>query len=114
MNQSLGRVCKLAAEPPSRHITTSFERDGTLFPDMLNSVFLPLQYSLPGAVEFLVIGLIALLLIIIPTVWVYRDAKRRGMNAPLWAIIVAILLLFGLFPGLIGLAVYFWQRDEIA
>lgn len=80
---------------------------------MLNSVFLPLQYSFPGAVEFLVIGLIALLLIVLPTVWVYRDAKRRGMNAPLWAIAIAILLLFGLLPGLLGLAVYVWQRDEI-
>lgn len=79
---------------------------------MLKGVLLPLQYSLPGNVEFLVIGLIALLIVIIPTVWVYRDAKRQEMNAPLWAIIIAILLLFGFLPGLVGLAVYFRQRDE--
>lgn len=106
-------ACKLAAEPSSRHIAGSLKRTGRYPHDVLNSVSLPLQYSYPGAVEFLVISLIALLLVILPTVWVYRDAKRRGMNAPLWAIIIAILLLFGLFPGLLGLAAYFWQRGEI-
>ena len=49
------------------------------------------------------IGLIAFA--IFSVVYVYRDAKRRGMNANLWLLIV-------LLTGLIGLIVYLIVRRD--
>ena len=42
--------------------------------------------------------------------YVYQDAKRRGMNAPLWTILILIF-----FPtwGLIGLVIYFLMREPL-
>lgn len=79
----------------------------------MTTVFVPLQYSLPGAVEVLIVLLVLLITVLIPTIWVYRDARKRGMNAALWAIIVGGLLLIGLVPGFIAFAVYLWKRDDI-
>lgn len=39
--------------------------------------------------------------------YVYRDAKRRGMNAPLWTL-VAIFV-----PYLIGVIIYFLMREPL-
>ena len=47
--------------------------------------------------------------IIIPFIigfYVYQDAKRRGMNAILWALVAAVA------PALIGLIVYLLVRGE--
>ena len=49
------------------------------------------------------IGLIAFA--IFSVVYVYRDARRRGMNANLWLLIV-------LLTGLIGLIVYLIVRRD--
>jgi D-alanyl-lipoteichoic acid acyltransferase DltB (MBOAT superfamily) len=58
---------------------------------------------------------IAFLILLIPVVWfivaillciwVYRDAKSRGMNGALWLIIVLI-------AGIIGLIIYIVVREE--
>lgn len=86
-------------------------REG-LFVRMIASSFMPLQYSLPGGVEILIILIVLLLLAIAPAIWVYRDAKKRGMNAALWAAIVGGSLLIGLVPGVVALVVYLWKRDD--
>lgn len=72
----------------------------------------PLQYSLPANIELLVTFLVFLGIILIPTVWVYRDAKQRGMNALLWAAVVGILFLLGLLPGVLAFVVYLWKRTN--
>lgn len=48
----------------------------------------------------------AVLLLVAVGVYVYRDANRRGMNAPLWAL-VAVLA-----PSLVGLLVYLLVRGN--
>jgi cytochrome bd-type quinol oxidase subunit 2 len=53
-----------------------------------------------------VIGLVALVVWILIVVWVYRDAKARGMdNAVLWLVIVLI-------TGLLGLIIYLVIRPK--
>lgn len=54
---------------------------------------------------------IALLLLLVPLligVYVYRDARRREMNALLWALIAVLA------PGLIGFLVYLLVRGNVA
>ncbi|MBS7248444.1 MAG: PLDc N-terminal domain-containing protein [Candidatus Jordarchaeales archaeon] len=64
----------------------------------------PLQFEFLafGIWLAVVIGLIILDIVI--AVWVYRDAKRRGMEAALWLLIV-------LLTGLIGLIIYLIVRE---
>ena len=53
--------------------------------------------------------LMALLAIAIPIamgVFIYRDAKKRGMNAPLWTLVGVLA------PGFIGLIIYLIVRGE--
>lgn len=50
-------------------------------------------------------ALAALLVWIAITVWVYRDAEKRGMSGALWALVV-------FFVHLIGLLVYFLVRSD--
>lgn len=80
----------------------------------MDVVLAPLQAGVPGAIELLIILLVLAVLVLIPTVWVYRDAKKRGMNAPLWAVVVGGLFLIGLVPGLLALVVYLWKRNDTA
>lgn len=75
----------------------------------------------PGA-EFgqpwqsLIMGLIVLAIavpvasILFLTAYVYRDARRRGMNAPLWTFLVIVL-----FPAylLTGFVIYFLVREPL-
>jgi RNA polymerase subunit RPABC4/transcription elongation factor Spt4 len=49
--------------------------------------------------------LAALLVWIAITVWVYKDAEKRGMSGALWALVV-------FFAHLIGLLVYFLIRTD--
>ena len=60
----------------------------------------PLQMGIPGGPELLIILLISLVLVVIPTYLVYRDAKRRqNDNAALWGVAT---LLAGLVGNLLG------------
>ena len=54
---------------------------------------------------FIVLAVIIILPFVIG-VYVYRDAKRRGMNAILWALVAALA------PSLIGLLVYLLVRSN--
>jgi len=51
------------------------------------------------------VGLAAFLVWVAIIVWVYKDAERRGMSGPLWALIV-------FFVHLIGLLIYFLVRAD--
>lgn len=60
-------------------------------------------------IAFFNVTIVLAFMLIIPLiifVYVYRDAKRRGMNAILWALIAAIA------PALIGLIVYLLVRGS--
>lgn len=81
---------------------------------MTATVFVPLQYGLPASIEILVTVLVLLVVVLVPTIWVYRDAERRGMNAALWAVVVGGLLLIGLVPGVIAFVLYVWKRGDTA
>lgn len=78
-----------------------------------NMVLTPL-FPIPGALELLVF----FLFIIVPILfligrWVYHDATARGSEwAWQWGVGIAILFLFGLIPGVLGLIIYLFFRDE--
>ncbi|MBQ8637708.1 MAG: zinc ribbon domain-containing protein [Lachnospiraceae bacterium] len=58
---------------------------------------------------FLVLLVITVFTLVVPVtvgIYVYRDAKRRGMNALLWAVLAAVV------PSLIGLIVYLLVRGN--
>lgn len=71
-----------------------------------------LQAGVPGAVELVILLVVLIVLAVLPAVWVYSDARKRGMNAALRAVAVGGLFLFGFLPGLVALLVYLWQRAE--
>lgn len=51
---------------------------------------------------------------VISAIWVYRDARRRGVpHAMLWAACVGFLFLFYALPGVAALIVYVGLRDTI-
>jgi len=60
---------------------------------------------------FAIVGLMLLIPVvwfivaILLCIWVYRDAKSRGMNGALWLIIVLI-------AGIIGLIIYIVVRED--
>jgi uncharacterized membrane protein len=77
--------------------------------------FLPLFGPLPGGPELLIVFVLLTLLVIVPGVWVYRDATRRGVPyAPAWALGVVALFFAGFVPGLLALAAYFFVREKMA
>lgn len=56
-------------------------------------------------VIYSLVVLISFLIILIPIgIYVYRDAKRRGMNAVLWTLVAVVA------PGLIGFIIYLLVR----
>lgn len=55
---------------------------------------------------FIILGIISLAIPVAMGVYVYKDAKSRGMNAVLWTV-VAILV-----PSFIGLIIYLILRNE--
>ena len=73
--------------------------------------FFPLQFALSGQLELLITLIVLLLVVLIPAYLVYRDAKKRGMNAMFWAVLVGGLLLLGLLPGLAAVLYYLWKRN---
>ena len=56
-----------------------------------------------GGIFILILGLLVVWILL--AVWVYRDAKKRGMEATLWLLVV-------LLTGFIGLIVYLIVRRE--
>jgi len=62
-----------------------------------------LAFLVFGGIILFIIGLIAVWILL--AVWVYRDAKKRGMEATLWLLLV-------LLTGFIGLIVYLIVRRE--
>ena len=56
-----------------------------------------------GGIALFIIGLVVVWILL--AVWVYRDAKKRGMEATLWLLLV-------LLTGLIGLIVYLIVRRD--
>jgi uncharacterized membrane protein YhaH (DUF805 family) len=56
-----------------------------------------------GGIILFIIGLFVVWILL--AVWVYRDAKKRGMEATLWLLLV-------LLTGIIGLIVYLIVRRE--
>ncbi len=57
-------------------------------------------------VFFVALALVAALYAVVG-VFVYRDARRRGMNAPLWTLVVILV------PSFIGLIVYLLARNSL-
>ena len=80
---------------------------GTIFPPELKNDPALASLALAGIVTAASLGLAA---IIFWVAYVNRDAKRRGMNAALWTILVIILL-----PawGFIGFVIYFLMREPL-
>jgi len=70
-------------------------------PDDLGYAFLALLVF--GGIILLIIGLFVVWILL--AVWVYRDAKKRGMEATLWLLLV-------LLTGFIGLIVYLIVRRD--
>ena len=60
------------------------------------------------SIVMIFMGCIFLLLPVMIGCYVYKDANRRGMDAPLWTVVVVIV------PGLIGLMVYLIVRGNYA
>lgn len=69
---------------------------------------LPLQV----AGSYVLVGTFALLLLAGSSgYWVYLDGAKRGIDrAPWWGVGVFWLLLLGVVPGLVALAVYLRRR----
>jgi TctA family transporter len=62
-----------------------------------------LAFLVFGGIILFIIGLIAVWILL--AVWVYRDARKRGMEATLWLLVV-------LLTGIIGLIAYLIVRRE--
>ena len=54
---------------------------------------------------FCIMWIVVFIVWIVITIWAYKDAQKRGMNAILWALIV-------FFIGIIGLIIYLVVRGE--
>lgn len=84
-----------------------------VFEPIRNGVFQVGTPGMPGLIELLIILLLGLVLAVVVGGWVYRDAKARG-SEPAWGWAGGIVLLFllGLFPGLVGIALYLTVRGD--
>ncbi|MFX1303164.1 MAG: hypothetical protein ACFE9X_07385 [Promethearchaeota archaeon] len=56
----------------------------------------------------LVFILIPFIILSFIAIWVYRDAKKKRINAAIWVIIIWII------PFFIGVIIYFIMRDKIS
>ncbi len=63
-------------------------------------------FGFVGIIVLLVFICIAIGITAAIGVFVYRDAKKRGMNAPLWTLVALVA------PGLIGLIIYLVVRSD--
>ena len=85
----------------------NFKTGGPIFPD--ESLRNDPGASCAGLFGIILLGGILLSALFITVGYTYRDAKRRGMNAALWALLVLILTQY-LF---IGLVIYLLVRDPL-
>lgn len=71
-----------------------------------------LAFPLQAEGSYLLVAIFVLLLLAGSTgYWVYLDGTNRGIDrAPWWGVGVFWLLLLGVIPGLIALAVYLRMR----
>lgn len=76
---------------------------------------IPLQGSIPGGPELLIIVILGLIYLLLPfglAYWVYNDADQRGNDtAALWAVVVGGLTFLTFFGGILALVVYIWDRE---
>jgi len=80
---------------------------------MLSQLFNTLNiFSIYGELYFIIFLLLLIFLIIpyailiVVAIWVYRDAKQKGLNAVVWVIIIWIT------PFFIGLIFYMVNRNK--
>ena len=70
---------------------------------------IPIEGSLMGSSMIFPLAILPLLLLsvvwLFVVVWVYRDAKRRGMSGVLWALLVLV-------GNFVGLLIYFIVRND--
>lgn len=85
-----------------------FHTGGPIFPDesLRNDALL----STFGLIGVILVGAILLSIWILTLGYVYRDAKRRGMNGALWTLLVLILSPAYMF---IGLIIYLLIREPL-
>lgn len=71
-----------------------------------------LQIGNAGGTDLLSFGILILVIAVILTYWVYKDATGRGRdNALLWALGIGVLTLLTLLGGLIAFVIYLYTRD---
>ncbi len=68
----------------------------------------PFDVAIPALIVLAIAVPLAILLFL--TGYVYRDARRRGMNAPLWTFLVIVLFPAYLF---VGIVIYFLVREPL-
>jgi len=86
----------------------NFKTGGPIFPD--ESLRNDPGASCAGLFGVIIFGSIVLSSLLLALGYVYRDAKRRGMNGALWTLLVLILAPMYLF---IGLVIYLLVRDPL-
>ena len=52
----------------------------------------------------IIMGIVFFVISLLIAIWVYKDAKKRDMNAPVWLLIVLV-------TGCIGCIIYLVVRD---
>jgi len=65
---------------------------------------LPIDLLGPLMMIYIVVILISCVISLLIAIWVYKDAKKRDMNATVWLLIV-------LLTGCIGCIIYLVVRD---
>jgi len=76
-------------------------------PDVLGDIAIPFQATASGSAVGLLLFLLGLYLaFLLVALWVYQDARIRGMNSLFWFAIVFLVPVFGLVAYLI------YRRDR--
>jgi len=86
----------------------NFRTGDPIFPD--ESLRNDPATSTAGLIGAIVFGMLVFSALVLTLGYVYRDAKRRGMNPALWTLLVLILAPMYLF---IGLVIYLLVRDPL-
>ena len=58
----------------------------------------------PLMMIYIIVILVSCVISLLIAIWVYKDAKKRDMNAPVWLLIVLV-------TGCIGCIIYLVVRD---
>jgi len=76
-------------------------------PDVLGDIAIPFQATASGSAVGLLLFLLGLYVaFLLVALWVYQDARIRGMNSLFWFAIVFLVPVF----GLVGYVIY--RRDR--